>query len=122
MGFNSFDNTMFTIGPFFIGAVFIIVIGMFIFTIIKGIGTWASNNNSPKLSVPAQIVAKRTKTWGGSGDSSAHTSYYVTLQVESGDRMELQLNGSETGMLAEGDFGILTFQGTRYLGFERKLD
>ncbi|MCG3089758.1 DUF2500 domain-containing protein [Sporosarcina sp. MB25] len=113
---------MFSIGPFFIGAVFIIVIGMFIFTMIKGIGTWASNNNSPKLSVPAQIVAKRTETWGGSGDSSAQTSYYVTFQVESGDRMELQLSGSETGMLAEGDFGILTFQGTRYLGFERKQD
>ncbi|QTD43392.1 DUF2500 domain-containing protein [Sporosarcina sp. Te-1] len=113
---------MFSIGPFFIGAVFIFVIGMFIFTIFKGIGTWSSNNNSPKLSVPAQVVAKRTHTWGGSGDSSARTSYYATFQVESGDRMELQLSGTETGMLAEGDIGILTFQGTRYLGFERKLD
>lgn len=28
--------------------------------------------------------------------------------------------GGEYGMLAEGDFGDLSFQGTRYLGFERR--
>jgi hypothetical protein len=47
------------------------------------------------------------------------TTYYVTFQVESGDRMELQLAGNEYGLLVEGDRGKLTFQGTRYLGFER---
>lgn len=45
--------------------------------------------------------------------------YYVTFQFESGDRMEFQVYGSEYGMLAEGDEGKLTFQGTRYLSFER---
>lgn len=49
-----------------------------------------------------------------------HTTYYVTFQVESGDRMELCLSGEEYGMLVEGDRGNLTFQGTRYVGFERK--
>lgn len=33
--------------------------------------------------------------------------------------MELGVSGSEYGMLAEGDSGKLTFQGTRYLSFER---
>ena len=33
--------------------------------------------------------------------------------------MELQLQGHEYGLLIEGDKGKLTFQGTRYLGFER---
>lgn len=47
------------------------------------------------------------------------TSYFVTFQVESGDRMELHVAGHEYGMLIEGDRGKLTFQGTRYLGFER---
>lgn len=45
---------------------------------------------------------------------------YVTFQVESGDRMELNVSGTEYGMLIEGDYGELTFQGTRYLGFVRK--
>ena len=47
------------------------------------------------------------------------TSYYVTFQVESGDRMEFEISDMEYGMLAEGDSGELTFQGTRYLNFQR---
>ena len=33
--------------------------------------------------------------------------------------MEFHVSGLEYGMLAEGDTGSLTFQGTRYLSFER---
>ncbi|MCM3638988.1 DUF2500 domain-containing protein [Sporosarcina luteola] len=120
MGFSPVDDFMFSAMPIFGFIVFALVIGIFIFVIVKGISQWSSNNNSPRLTVPAQVKTKRTNTSGGSGDSSAHTSYYVTFQVESGDRMELQMPGKEYGMLAEGDLGILTFQGTRYLGFERK--
>lgn len=105
--------------PIFIGAVFIIVFGFIIFAIINGLKQWNKNNNSPKLSVPAQVVTKRSKTSGGAGDSSASTSYYVTFQFDSGDRLELRLSGSEYGMLAEDDLGVLTFQGTRYHSFER---
>ena len=47
------------------------------------------------------------------------TSYYATFQVESGDRIEFLVSGTEYGMLAEGDSGKLTFQGTRYLNFQR---
>jgi hypothetical protein len=49
------------------------------------------------------------------------TLYYVTFQVESGDRMEFRLSGREYGMIVEGDRGRLTFQGTRYLSFERTV-
>ena len=48
------------------------------------------------------------------------TSYYATFQVESGDRIEFLVSGTEYGMLAEGDRGMLTFQGTRYLNFRRE--
>ena len=48
------------------------------------------------------------------------TWYYATFQVESGDRMEFAVDGMEYGMLAEGDMGKLSFQGTRYLSFERE--
>lgn len=104
------------IGPLF----FIVVFGFILFVVFKGIGEWNKNNQSPKLSVPVQVVTKRTETRGGSGDSSASTSYYVTFQVDSGDRMELRVSGPEYGMIAEDDLGILTFQGTRFHSFERK--
>lgn len=117
--FSPFGDAMFTIIPIFIGLIAIIIFGGIIFAIVKAIGTWNSNNNSPKLTIPAEVVTKRTKTSGGSGDSSASTWYYATFQVESGDRMELAVNGSQYGMLADGDVGILTFQGTRFVDFER---
>lgn len=118
-GFDMF-SIMFSI-------VFIIVIGMFVLTVIKGIGQWNKNNNSPRLTVPATVVAKRTNVshhnhagTNGHHHHSTSTTYYVTFQVESGDRMELHLSGHEFGMLVEGDKGKLSFQGTRYLGFERQ--
>lgn len=110
---------MFTFIPIFIGVVAIIIFSFIIFCFVKSISTWNSNNNSPKLKVPAEVVTKRTKTSGGSGDSSASTWYYATFQVESGDRLELAVNGSQYGMLADGDVGMLSFQGTRFNSFER---
>lgn len=102
--------------------VFLLVIGMFIFVFVKGISTWSKNNNSPRLIVDAVVVSKRTSVshhHGQNNISSTSTSYYVTFQVETGDRMEMRVSGQEYGMLVEGDYGRLSFQGTRYLGFER---
>lgn len=102
--------------------VFALIIGAFIFMIISGLTQWTKNNNSPRVSVPAEVKTKRTDTRGGSGESSAHTSYYVTFEAASGDRMELQVSGTDFGLIAEEDMGLLTFQGTRFIAFERKRD
>lgn len=107
--------------------VFFLVFGIIISGIIKSISQWNKNNHSPRLTVPATIVAKRTNVsrsshhhgHGHGVHHSTSTTYYVTFQVESGDRMELQMQGHEYGLLIEGDRGKLTFQGTRYLSFER---
>ena len=111
-------------GMFYV--VFFLVIAMFIFVFVKGISKWVHNNNSPRLSVDAKIVDKRSHTshhhhnHNGHMHTSSSTSYYVTFEVQSGDRMELKVPRSEFGLLVEGDEGVLSFQGTRYLGFERK--
>ena len=121
----------FAIFEIMFGIVFVLVIGTFIVTAVKGIGQWNKNNNSPRLTVAATVVAKRTDVshhrHANAGDAtgahgyhtSSSTRYYVTFEVESGDRMELHVDGSEYGMLVEGDYGMLSFQGTRYLGFVR---
>lgn len=102
------------IGPLF----FILVIGIILTMIISNLNQWQKNNRSPQLTVPARVVTKRTEVYGGAGDASASTNYYVTFEVESGDRIELQLRGTEYGMLADNDYGRLTFQGTRYVSFK----
>ena len=105
---------------------FLLVFGLILFTVIRSISQWNKNNHSPRLTVPATVIAKRTNVShhhhhdaNHVGHTSTSTSYYVTFQVESGDRMELHMAGHQFGLLVEGDRGMLTFQGTRYLGFER---
>jgi hypothetical protein len=110
------------------GLVFILIIFMFIIAMIKAIGQWNKNNNSPRLTVAATVVTKRIDVThhhhGDMGNGignhmTTSTVEYVTFQFDRGDRMEFQVDGREYGMLVEGDYGRLTFQGTRYLGFER---
>ncbi|MDE7171327.1 MAG: DUF2500 domain-containing protein [Oscillospiraceae bacterium] len=104
--------------------VILIVVGASVFGVVSRIRRLGKNSNSPRLTVEAQVAAKHTSVTHHSSadDSIGHTStfYYVTFQVESGDRMEFQVTGQEYGMLMEGDWGRLTFQGTWYLGFERQ--
>lgn len=99
--------------------VFLIIVGMFVVTLGRGLFTWGKNNRAPRLTVDATVVAKRQDFYRHA-DGPSRTCYYVCFQVESGDRVELSLEGQEYGLLAEGDRGQLSFQGTRYLGFERK--
>ena len=113
--------------PIIFTLMFLLVFGLILASFIKGISQWNKNNHSPRLTVPATVVSKRTNVshhhHSNGPDHGVHhstsTSYYVTFQVESGDRMELHMAGHEFGLLVEGDKGRLTFQGTRYLGFER---
>lgn len=116
LGFDLFQ-ILFTI-------LFVLVAVVIVVTIIRNLSQWHKNNQSPRLTVPATVVAKRTSVThhhSGTDMTQCHTStaYYATFQVESGDRMELSLPGREYGLLVEGDRGNLSFQGTRFLGFER---
>ena len=115
---------MFVAGGFNIlfSLMFVLVFSIVILNIIRGLSQWNKNNHSPRLTVDATVVSKRQHTshHHHNNHMSHSTSYYVTFQVESGDRMELHMSGMEYGMLAEGDYGKLTFQGTRYLEFVRQ--
>ena len=126
MGF--YDGNLFGI---MFTLVFVIIIGTVVVRVVRSAFTWNKNNHSPRLCTEASIVSKRSDVHhyhhgasadGMYGPSSASTTYYVCFQFESGDRLELKVSGSEYGMLAEGDHGKLSFQGTRYLGFERDMN
>lgn len=120
---DSFD-VLFTIVP-------ILMVCLVVFVLAHVIRQKRENDNSPRLTVDAKVVAKRrdvdVRSHANAGDptgahgfsTSTSTTYYATFEVESGDRIEFSMSGSDYGMLAEGDEGKLSFQGTRYLGFER---
>jgi len=125
---SMFDSFLFTAAPAFMTIIFIIVFGVVILTIFKGIKTWNYNNAQPVLTVISKIVAKRvnvSESMNNNDNNISHSTtstYYVTFEVESGDRMEFIVSGSEYGMLVEGDEGKLTFQGSRYKGFNRNIN
>ena len=125
-GYPGFGMT-FSIMRIMVPVIFVLVFGIIIVAMVRGICEWNKNNHSPKLSVPAKVVSRRTAVshhhhHQGNGMHHTHTatSYYATFQVESGGRMEFEVSDMEYGMLAEGDSGELTFQGTRYLNFRRE--
>lgn len=115
--------------PSFIFLAFFLILGVVIYYVIQNMRQWNYNNNQPVLTIDAKVVTKRTQVTrhhnhhnhdhGSAMHVHSHTIYYVTFEVESGDRMELNVGGKEFGIIAEGDTGKLTFQGTRYISFER---
>lgn len=114
--FGGFD-LMFNVFPIIFFVMFALVLGIFIYVISKNISRERKNNHSPRLTTEATVVTKRTHVWG----NHSHTNYYVTFELPSGDRMELNVPHDRFGYLVEGDKGNLTFQGTRFLNFERIL-
>ena len=125
--FGGLGDIMFSIVPVIVIIGFIFVFGTIIVRSIQGAKQWKRNNESPVLTVDATVVTKRADTrnyYRNIGRDNMHhmsssTTYYVTFEVPSGDRMEFRVRDTEYGMLAENDICKLTFQGTRYLGFER---
>ncbi len=94
-------------------------------TVVRSVGERRQNNRAPVLDVEAAVVAKRQDfsaylhDTGGAMHHTTGTCYYVTFQFHSNDRLELSVSGEQYGLLSEGDLGTLTFQGTRFLGFQR---
>ncbi len=128
--FYGFDGLMFAIVPVIVTVGFILVFGMVIFTFINSARQKHQDNISPVLTVPASMVTKRSDVRRSVSHTSAsnmnhvHTycRYYATFQVESGDRMELEVKENIYGLLAEGDHGKLTFQGKRFISFDRDMN
>ena len=128
MGFGLVSNAVGTL----LLLTFMVVVPFFISIAVQLVSQRNKNNRSPRLTVDARVVAKRIHVGrhhhanadgaiGAHGYSSTSSTFYLaTFEVDSGDRMEFTVSGGEYGLLAEGDCGRLSFQGTRYLGFERE--
>lgn len=120
MGFESF--WMFDFFGTVFPVVFVVILGIIAISIGKEALQWGKNKKQPVLTVHSRVTGRRIQvqqqTLQNEGPSTK-TMYYVTFEVESGDRMEFKVGGKEYGLCSEGDRGRLTFQGTRYIGFER---
>ena len=119
---NGFIHEMPLFFKIFGGLILVLVVGVFVFILIRGLSTWTSNNNSEQITKRCRIVDKRTEVWGGSGDSGASTNYFITFEFEDNTRKELHVKGKDFGLFVVGDKGDLTYQGTRFLEFTRLIE
>lgn len=110
---------LFVVVPVFIGLVWLIIIGSIGWRVWKSFDSRRKNQSEPVLTFPARVIAKRDSVTG-SGNSSSRTRYFVTFERLDLQRLELEVEGPEFGLLAVGDSGRLTVQGTWYLGFARQ--
>ncbi|MER0124106.1 DUF2500 domain-containing protein [Streptococcus sp. ZJ93] len=96
--------------------VFTIIVGIFLWRLVKSLVEALRNNAAPKEVFPAKLIGKRTDMHRNQG---AYTDYYVTFALDNGERREFRVSRQVYALSAEGDKGELTVQGTRFLDFKR---
>lgn len=88
---------------------------------------WRADNNAPQKTVNATVVSKRRilenfrKRSHLSLEPRSDPHYYATFRLDNGDEIELSLilHQGHYRTLEPGDRGSLTYQGKRYIGFEK---
>ena len=70
----------------------------------------------PMQNERARVIAKRMDVSGG---KYTDTDYYVTFELDSGERVEFEVDGKQYGLLTEGDDGILSHQDILFDSFTR---
>ncbi len=99
---------------------FFLAFGLVFFTFIhiitSHITEWRSNQASDIRMRNVRVIAKRPHVHG---HNHAHTTYYATFEfLDDGSRLELKVPAKAFGLMAEGDLGILNYQGTQFNAFE----
>lgn len=97
-----------------LGIVMLVIVVAVIVVLAVVLSKGSKSKNMPQVTVNAFVIGKRENV---TPDYIA--LYYVAFQFENGERVELCVDGASYGVIVEGDRGLLTFQGTRFLGFQR---
>lgn len=107
---------LFRLNPVF-ALVFCLILGIICFKIGQEIMICVKNSKALQEEIQARIISKRTHV---SGNEVTRTSYYITFELQDGQRLEVPVKGEVFGILAEGDRGSLVHKGTRFIDFKRQ--
>lgn len=104
---------------------FAIILVIIFISVIRSINNYRKNSSSPILTQKAKVVSKRSEVFHYTNTTNnmptSSTRYYVTFETEAGQRFELVMSGTEYGLVAEGDYGEVTFQGEWFKKFNRQF-
>lgn len=111
---------MFIDHSYFFYLIAAVIIGVISFHLLRALMEWHRNNQSPRETEQAIVVTKRFQVSGGGQQSPNHTTYFVTFETARKQRLEFRVKGTLFGRLVEGDSGMLTYQGSRFVNFDRQ--
>ena len=109
----------------------VLIIAIFTAIFFRCIFEWTTNKCSAMESVDAFVVAKQQgmiqqqipnagDATGGHGFTLQEQPWYkITFRMTDSTEKEFNVDNQSFRELQEGEKGILTYQGTRYLGFKK---
>ncbi len=97
----------------------LLVLGVIGFKILSSMGNAAKFSSAPMRKRGAVVIDERTKVSGGGRNSSAKTSYFVTLEDKRGKRHEYEVRESLAGSVGPGDIGVAFSKSSSLVAFKR---
>jgi len=94
-----------------IGLSFVVI---FTITFSKALIESKKNNKQPITSKHVKVVTKCNIA-----NANPNAGAFILFEFDDGSRKKLTVAGSTAFTIAESDTGMLTYQGTRFLKFER---
>jgi len=120
---------LFSVAPILIVLIFAVAI----VSAMKDGARYIRNAHAPRETVYGRVVNKRMEVRHRAGhhhhhpDGTVHhvpgtsrTFYYITLELDNGERREYQDVKNLSGLVVEGDEGYASVQGDWIVAFERK--
>jgi hypothetical protein len=127
------DVSIFRAGFGIFGGLFVLVVfGIFVligFMLIKSFTDRTRNNGSPVVTSRVTVTAKTMNTaYRGNyipdniSVQTPYNTYFITFEFANGNRAEFTVPRTDYAYISEHDAGVLTYQGSRYINFERDIN
>ncbi|MBQ8555697.1 MAG: DUF2500 domain-containing protein [Clostridia bacterium] len=102
------------------GGLLAIVILMLVAKITSKVNIEEQEGKKPVYNIQAVVKGKRTLVEADPENPAVPvTKYFVTFHKRDGNRVEMLVPGEDYGLAAEGDEGILVYQGDEFIVFKR---
>lgn len=102
------------------GGLLAIILLMLVARLTGMVNVEAKTGEKPVYNMQAVVKGKRTLVEADPENPSIpKTTYFLTFHKRDGNRIELQVPGEDYGLAAEGDEGILVWQGDEFVVFKR---
>lgn len=102
------------------GGLLAIVLLMLVAKLTSLVNIEEKQGEKPVYNMQAVVKGKRTLVEADPENPSVpKTTYFLTFHKHDGNRVELQVPGEDYGLAAEGDEGILVWQGDEFVVFKR---